>query len=85
MRGNRSGPVDPASWADSDEGWSRVVPPLGREGLVDECAGAIVWLCSSMAGYVTGVTVNVDGGRWASSGWLRDDDGGWTFDPGRSP
>ena len=80
MRGNLRGPVDPASWSDTDESYHRVVP-LGREGLVDECAAVAVWLCSAMSGYVTGVTVNVDGGTWASSGWLRDNDGGWTFSP----
>jgi hypothetical protein len=32
-----------------------------------------------MAAYVTGVTISVDGGTWASSGWTRSDDGptGW--------
>ena len=80
MRDNQRGPVDPASWADSDDSWSRLIP-LGREGLVDECASVAVWLCSAMSGYVTGVTVHVDGGTWASSGWLRDPAGGWTLNP----
>ncbi len=79
-RGNRTGPVDPASWPDSSPDWAKVVP-LGREGLVEECAGAVVWLCSGMSAYVTGVNVPVDGGTWASSGWLRDPGGGWTFNP----
>lgn len=80
MRANLSGPVTPQTWADSDESW-RLLVPAGREGLVDECAGAIVWLSSPMASYVTGVTVNVDGGTWAASGWLRDGEGGWTLNP----
>ncbi|MDE3204971.1 MAG: SDR family oxidoreductase [Acidobacteriota bacterium] len=79
MRGNRAGPVDPASWEDSDEGWAATIP-LGREGLVDECAGAVVWLCSKMAAYVTGINLPVDGGTWASSGWLREE-GGWGLKP----
>jgi NAD(P)-dependent dehydrogenase (short-subunit alcohol dehydrogenase family) len=80
-RGNRTGPVDPSSWAPSDQReWARVIP-LGREGIVEECASAIVWLCSKMSDYVTGITVNVDGGTWASSGWLRRPEGGWTFNP----
>src|SRR5262245_27434596 len=74
MRGNRTGPVDPASWPDSAGDWARVIP-VGREGVVEECASTIVWLCSKMAAYVTGVTVPVDGGTWASGGWLRDRDG----------
>jgi NAD(P)-dependent dehydrogenase (short-subunit alcohol dehydrogenase family) len=80
-RGNRSGPVTPDTWEDSDsDAWARVVP-LGREGVVSECASTVVWMCSSMSDYVTGVTVNVDGGTWASSGWLRRPDGSWTFNP----
>jgi NAD(P)-dependent dehydrogenase (short-subunit alcohol dehydrogenase family) len=80
MRGNMSGSVDPDSWADTDETWGLLIP-LGREGLVDECAGVVVWLCSELSSYVTGVTINVDGGTWASSGWLRDGAGGWTLNP----
>jgi NAD(P)-dependent dehydrogenase (short-subunit alcohol dehydrogenase family) len=81
VRGNRAGPVDPASWPDSDrDEWRRIVP-LGREGVVEECASTAVWLCSAMSDYVTGVTVNVDGGTWAAGGWLRGRDGGWTFNP----
>jgi NAD(P)-dependent dehydrogenase (short-subunit alcohol dehydrogenase family) len=83
MRGNLSGPVEPDTWADSDESWDLLIP-LGREGLVDECAGVVVWLCSDLSSYVTGVTINVDGGTWASSGWLRDGDGGWTLNPNGS-
>ncbi len=80
-RGNLTGPVDPASWADSDsDEWAKVVP-LGREGVVEECASTVIWMCSKLSDYVTGVTVNVDGGTGASSGWLRAATGGWTFNP----
>jgi NAD(P)-dependent dehydrogenase (short-subunit alcohol dehydrogenase family) len=80
-RGNRTGPVDPSSWADSNsDDWAKLVP-LGREGIVEECASAAIWLSSKMADYVTGVTINVDGGTWASSGWLRSTGGGWTLNP----
>lgn len=51
--------------------------PLRRPGNFDDCAGAAVFLASAMASYITGVTLNVDGGTWASSGWTRDDAGGW--------
>ncbi|HEX7853393.1 MAG TPA: SDR family oxidoreductase [Sphingobium sp.] len=63
----------------SDEGkavQSRYIP-LRRAGNLDDCAGAAVFLASAMADYITGVTISVDGGTWASSGWTRDDDGGW--------
>ena len=51
--------------------------PLGRPGSFDDCAGAAVFLASSMASYITGTTLNVDGGTWASSGWTRNGEGGW--------
>jgi NAD(P)-dependent dehydrogenase (short-subunit alcohol dehydrogenase family) len=46
-RGNRSGAVDPESWAETTDDWAKLVP-LGREGLVEECASAAIWLCSKM-------------------------------------
>lgn len=36
--------------------------PLGRIGLPDEIAGAVVWLCSDAASFVTGHALAVDGG-----------------------
>jgi 3-oxoacyl-[acyl-carrier protein] reductase len=36
--------------------------PLGRFGAPEEVAAMVVWLASPRAGYVTGQTVNVDGG-----------------------
>lgn len=80
MRGNRSGPVRPQDWPDSSPDWAKLIP-LGREGLVDECAAAVIWLASPMAGYVTGVNLPVDGGTFASSGWLRNPAGGWHQNP----
>jgi NAD(P)-dependent dehydrogenase (short-subunit alcohol dehydrogenase family) len=79
LRGNRTGPVDPSTWIDMPAAASAKYIPLGREGVVEECASAAVFLCSSMGGYITGVTMNVDGGTWASSGWTRDGSGGWTL------
>ena len=35
---------------------------LGRLGLPDEVAGAVLWLASDLSRYVTGSTVSVDGG-----------------------
>jgi NAD(P)-dependent dehydrogenase (short-subunit alcohol dehydrogenase family) len=42
--------------------------PLGRFGEPDELVGAVVWLCSPSARFVTGVAVAVDGGFGAFSG-----------------
>jgi 3-oxoacyl-[acyl-carrier protein] reductase len=36
--------------------------PLGRFGAPEEVAAMVVWLASPRAGYITGQTVNVDGG-----------------------
>jgi len=43
----------------------RVAPsiPLKRGGEPEEVAEAVVWLCSDAASYVTGVTIDVAGGR----------------------
>ena len=39
--------------------------PLGRVGYPDDIAGAVSWLVSDSASYVTGITVPVDGGMLA--------------------
>ena len=36
--------------------------PLGRFGAPEDVAAMVVWLASPCAGYITGQTVNVDGG-----------------------
>jgi NAD(P)-dependent dehydrogenase (short-subunit alcohol dehydrogenase family) len=52
--------------------------PLGRAGVPADCAGPAVFLCSDQGRYVTGVTLSVDGGTWAASGWTRGEDpGAW--------
>lgn len=40
--------------------------PLGRFGTAEEIAGVIAFLCSDLAGYITGQTIHVNGGWWAS-------------------
>jgi 3-oxoacyl-[acyl-carrier protein] reductase len=58
--------------------------PLGRAGLPEDIAGAAIFLASDLAGYVTGVTLHVDGGTRAASGWYRDPDSGrWVIGPPR--
>jgi NAD(P)-dependent dehydrogenase (short-subunit alcohol dehydrogenase family) len=36
--------------------------PLGRPGQPEDVAGAVAFLCSSLARHITGATINVSGG-----------------------
>jgi NAD(P)-dependent dehydrogenase (short-subunit alcohol dehydrogenase family) len=81
-RGNIKGPVDPASWVQPTQEHERATAlriPLGRAGVDTECGNLAVFLCSSMSDYITGVVVPVDGGSWASSGWIRNPAGRWVL------
>lgn len=42
--------------------WLQWNCPAGRLGTPDDCAGAVLFLCSKQAAYVTGTTIAVDGG-----------------------
>jgi 3-oxoacyl-[acyl-carrier protein] reductase len=71
-------PAERARWAD--------IVPLGRPGEPADVAGAVVFLASDLARYVTGVTLPVDGGTHAAGGWYRDAGGdGWVLGPPRRP
>jgi NAD(P)-dependent dehydrogenase (short-subunit alcohol dehydrogenase family) len=82
VRGNLTGPVDPSTWIqptpEQDAATARRIP-LRRAGIDSECGSVAVFLASQMSGYVTGVVIPVDGGSWASSGWLRNKAGKWTL------
>ncbi len=82
LRGNHTGPVDPSTWikpsARQEDATARRIP-LGRPGMDTECGNAAVFLASAMGSYVTGAVIPVDGGTWASSGWIRDQAGNWTL------
>lgn len=82
VRGNVTGPVDPATWYEPSEAHEAATArriPLGRTGVDHECGSLAVFLASRMSRYVTGAVIPIDGGSWASSGWLRDSSGQWTL------
>lgn len=62
------------SGALSITGWAPT--PWPDVGSSADVAAAIVWLAGPMSRFVTGSTVHVDGGTFASSGWKRALDGG---------
>jgi NAD(P)-dependent dehydrogenase (short-subunit alcohol dehydrogenase family) len=79
-RGNHAGPVDPSTWMQHTPERAYSIArriPLGREGLDEECGNVAVFLCSAMSSYVTGTVIPVDGGSWASGGWVRNRAGKW--------
>jgi NAD(P)-dependent dehydrogenase (short-subunit alcohol dehydrogenase family) len=41
--------------------------PLQRVGRPEEVAAAVVWLCSEAAGFITGTTLTIDGGKLAGT------------------
>jgi NAD(P)-dependent dehydrogenase (short-subunit alcohol dehydrogenase family) len=60
-----------ATYVDADPDRDRRAIAMGRRGTPEEQAGAILFLLSDLAGYVTGQTLLVDGGlnlRWTHLG-----------------
>jgi NAD(P)-dependent dehydrogenase (short-subunit alcohol dehydrogenase family) len=87
-RGNFTGPVDPSKWYEPNEAQLEAIRrriPAGRAGVDEECGTVAAFLCSKLASYVTGAVVPVDGGSWASSGWVRDDTDDWILPPQARP
>jgi len=84
IRGNFTGPVDESKWyvpGPSAEASVAARVPAGRAGIDMECGMAAVFLASKMASYITGTILPVDGGSWASSGWIRDSQQNWILPP----
>jgi len=83
-RGQFAGPVDPDLWyrpTPAQEEAIRRRIPLGRAGIDEECGRVAVFLASEMAAYITGTIIPVDGGTWASGGWVRNDHDDWVLPP----
>jgi NAD(P)-dependent dehydrogenase (short-subunit alcohol dehydrogenase family) len=74
-------PADPAALANAAHRTDAIARriPLGRAGVDTECGNVALFLASSMSEYVTGVTIPVDGGTWASGGWVRNRAGKWAL------
>jgi NAD(P)-dependent dehydrogenase (short-subunit alcohol dehydrogenase family) len=53
--------------------------PWLETGSVHDCAAAAVFLASDMSRFVTGSSIHVDGGTWASHGWKVKKTGGFTL------
>ena len=84
IRGNFTGPVDESKWykpGPSAQASVRARIPAGRAGIDEECGMAAVFLASKMASYITGTILPVDGGSWASSGWVRSSRNDWILPP----
>ena len=55
--------------------------PIGRFGTPEDIAGVALFLASDLSAFVTGTTINADGGSLAAGGWFRTERGGWTNRP----
>jgi NAD(P)-dependent dehydrogenase (short-subunit alcohol dehydrogenase family) len=59
------GPIDTPGLAEAPEEFKqrlRETTPVGRLGTPSEVASAVMWLCSDLAGFVTGTGIVMDGG-----------------------
>lgn len=71
-----------SEWVPPDQRWRWATwAPLGRHGTPDDVAGAVLFFASPLAAFVTGTTLNVDGGTIAAGGWFARTRGGWTNRP----
>jgi NAD(P)-dependent dehydrogenase (short-subunit alcohol dehydrogenase family) len=80
--GQRTGPIDEAEFLVREPALQNAMDryiPLGHMGHISECGSAVAFLCSSLASYITGATLPVDGGTWAASGWSRGIEGTWNL------
>lgn len=55
--------------------------PLERFGRPEDAAGSALFLASDLSSWMTGATLNLDGGALAAAGWYRDPNDLWTNVP----
>ena len=55
--------------------------PLERFGTPEDAAGSALFLASHLSSWMTGTTLNLDGGALAAAGWYRDPNDLWTNVP----
>jgi 3-oxoacyl-[acyl-carrier protein] reductase len=55
--------------------------PLGRFGQPKDAAGAALFLASDLSSWITGTSINLDGGALAAGGWYKDPNNLWTNVP----
>ena len=82
--GQFTGPIDESKWHQPSPAHIEAIRkriPAGRWGHEEECGKVAVFLASPLASYVTGTIIPVDGGSWASSGWVRDRNNDWLLPP----
>ena len=70
-------------WIDNNytvyDGADAVQQPVGRVGIPDDIANMVLYLCSDMAGFITGENICIDGGMTrrmiyhGDNGWILDD------------
>ncbi|MGN1099324.1 MAG: SDR family NAD(P)-dependent oxidoreductase [Christensenellales bacterium] len=69
-------------WIDNNytvyEGADAVQQPVGRVGIPDDIANMVLYLCSDMAGFITGENICIDGGMTRQM--IYHGDKGWTLD-----